>query len=49
MKKFKKEPIRSEIVYTRLTVKEKAKVKRLAKRYEMTMSDVIQYMVQEYK
>ena len=49
MRKFKKDQVRSEITYTRLTKKEKAKVIRLAKRYKMTNSDVLQQMVQMWE
>ena len=46
---IKKKEARSEVVYTRLTRKEKAKVNRIAKRYKVKTSTALQYMVQEFE
>ena len=46
---MQKRELRSEITYTRLTPRLKTKLKRLAKKNRMSMSDVLMYLVERYK
>jgi len=46
---LKKKETRTKVVNTRLTKNEYRKVVRLAKRYKVSASTALQYMVQEFE